>query len=88
MTAEQTYINDVLAIALNQMANPQEDPYRPTWHFAPQFGLLNDPNGLAHFAVNITCFINGIQKRVRMARKHGDTRPVKILFTGSINLWR
>ncbi|MEF1307178.1 sucrose-6-phosphate hydrolase, partial [Vibrio owensii] len=47
---EQTYINDVLAIALNQMANPQEDPYRPTWHFAPQFGLLNDPNGLAHFA--------------------------------------
>ncbi|AQW59793.1 glycoside hydrolase family 32 protein [Vibrio owensii] len=50
MTAEQTYINDVLAIALNQMANPQEDPYRPTWHFAPQFGLLNDPNGLAHFA--------------------------------------
>ncbi|KIF44800.1 sucrose-6-phosphate hydrolase [Vibrio owensii 47666-1] len=50
MTAEQTYINDVLAIALNQMTNPQEDPFRPTWHFAPQFGLLNDPNGLAYFA--------------------------------------
>lgn len=47
--ADQRYFNDVLAHALNHAANQVQDPYRPVWHFAPQFGLLNDPNGLAYF---------------------------------------
>lgn len=47
LSADQIYINNVLAKSLNQ--KDTYDPYRPLWHFSPQFGLLNDPNGLAHF---------------------------------------
>lgn len=47
LSADQIYINNVLAKSLNQ--KDTNDPYRPVWHFSPQFGLLNDPNGLAHF---------------------------------------
>lgn len=49
LSADQIYINNVLANALNQATNQGDDPFRPQWHFSPQFGLLNDPNGLAHF---------------------------------------
>ncbi|WED20868.1 sucrose-6-phosphate hydrolase [Vibrio sp. JC009] len=46
---DQAYINDVLAIALNHASQSKDDHHRPLWHFSPLFGLLNDPNGLAHF---------------------------------------
>ncbi|UMM04831.1 sucrose-6-phosphate hydrolase [Vibrio campbellii] len=49
LPADQIYINNVMAKALNHSASFDCDAYRPTWHFSPQFGLLNDPNGLAYF---------------------------------------
>ncbi len=49
LSADQIYINKVLAKALNHSTCCGDDPYRPKWHFSPQFGLLNDPNGLACF---------------------------------------
>lgn len=49
LSADQIYINNVLAKALNHSASFDCDPFRPQWHFSPQFGLLNDPNGLSQF---------------------------------------
>lgn len=37
----------------------RDTQFRPTYHLAPETGLLNDPNGLVFDGENIIFFING-----------------------------
>ncbi len=78
--ADQRYINQVLALALNQ-ANQAQDPYRPVWHFAPLFGLLNDPNGLAHFNGEYHLFYQWNPKACAHGAKAWGHATSKDLFT-------
>ena len=46
--------------------------WRNKFHIEMPFGLVNDPNGLAYYTMNIIYFINGIHLDVNIKLNTGD----------------
>lgn len=63
-TVEQRYrrIEEISQDSIDAMVKlRKQDAGYPSYHIAPKFGLLNDPNGLCFLMVNTTYFTNGRQ---------------------------
>ncbi|GAL20557.1 sucrose-6-phosphate hydrolase [Vibrio maritimus] len=59
----------------------KQDSFYPSFHIAPPYGLLNDPNGLSHFNGEHHIFINGFRLVQRMDLSIGITFQLKTLST-------